>query len=174
MEIKFSQWAKSRGEENLKATASMKVKPGMRLSMAVASVAELKYIPAYPNICANILNKHSKSSQSKPNKATKIHSNKIKPTKWIEVAYPNRPSKKNPQRIGQVSGGLSDLTNYVIKEFGTQEEKQFLFNNSAWDAMKSREPVKEERRREKNEGSKGIGVKDKDETGHAIWHGCFA
>ena len=67
-----------------------------------------------------------------------------------------------------MSGGLSDLTNYVIKEFGTQEEKQFLFNNSAWDAMKSREPVKEERRREKNEGSKGIGVKDKDETGHAI------
>jgi hypothetical protein len=56
----------------------MKVRPGMRLSMAVPSVAELKLIPAYPNICANQLNKHSKSSQSKPNKAIKIQSNKIK------------------------------------------------------------------------------------------------
>jgi hypothetical protein len=49
-----------------------------------------------------------------------------------------------------------------------KKEKQLLLNNSAWDAMKSRIPVKEERRREKNEGSKGIGVKDKDEIGHAI------
>jgi hypothetical protein len=68
----------------------MKVRPGMRLSMAVPSVAELKLIPAYPNICANQLNKHSKSSKIKTKQSNKDsikqNQNKLKSHTQIDQA----------------------------------------------------------------------------------------
>jgi hypothetical protein len=43
------------GEHDRKVTARIKVKAGIRLSMAVPSVGELYNTPAYPRICTTKL-----------------------------------------------------------------------------------------------------------------------
>jgi hypothetical protein len=43
------------GEHDPKTTARIKVKAGIRLSMAVPSVGELYKIPRYPRICTTKL-----------------------------------------------------------------------------------------------------------------------
>ena len=126
--------------------ASMKVKPGTRLSIAVPSVAELYWIPAYPNICAKKLSKNG-STKTTPvyNFSCKLKIDRIKD-------YPSRASKKNPLRSEKVSWGRGDLPkirwivvvyDWYSKRKGKRKKKKERERENLWKSRQEGRRIRE-------------------------------